>query len=172
MNVEPPYKSIFPKVPTDEEIEGYKYDYKASDFKDYYWSQNTILNSMEVEYTRDGQPGWYGDFGRYMFQHYFHKWKGLDYNDLKNIAIKKVFDMGYDVNKHGKFDRTVQNGRLRDSKYERIGKKYQWIALYELAAQAADNYKIEVYTDAYGTKKKFIVRVHLSQILGILIQLS
>ncbi|UDN61471.1 SIR2 family protein [Clostridioides sp. ES-W-0016-02] len=154
MDVEPPYKSIFPKVPTDEEIEGYKYDYKASDFKDYYWSQNTILDSMVVEYTRDGQPGWYGDFGRYIFQHYFHKWKGLDYNDLKNIAIKKVFDMGYDVNKHGKFDRTVQNGRLRDSKYERIGKKYQWIALYELAAQAADNYKIEVYTNAYGTKKE------------------
>lgn len=83
MDVEPPYKSIFPKVPTDEEIEGYKYDHKASDFKDYYWSQNTILNSMRVEYTRDGQPGWYGNFGRYTFQSYFHKWKGLDYNDLK-----------------------------------------------------------------------------------------
>jgi len=154
MSVEPPYISNFPKVPTDEEIEEYEYDYNAEDFQDYYWSQNAILSSMKVEYTRDGQPGGYGDFGRYTFQSYFSSWKGLDYNDLKNIAIKKIFDMGYDVEKHGRFDRNVPNNRGTEKIYERIGKKYQWIALYELAAQVADNYKMEVHTDSYSKKEK------------------
>ncbi|MGG7176391.1 SIR2 family protein [Clostridium paraputrificum] len=150
INVQPPYKSDMPEVPSDEEISNYEYNYKTSSFKDYFWSQNAILNSMQVEYSRDGSPGGYGDFGRYVFQRYFSEWDGLDYNDLKNIAIKKVFDMGYDVEKHGKYDRNIESGRYRNNTRERIGKKYQWIALYELAAQVADNYKMKIHTDCYG----------------------
>ena len=56
-DVQPPYKSEMPEVPTDDEIKKYKFDYKAPDFKEYYWSQNAILNSMKVEYSRDGAPG-------------------------------------------------------------------------------------------------------------------
>lgn len=150
INVQPPYKSDMPEVPADEEISTYEYNYKSSGFKDYFWSQNAILNSMRVEYSRDGSPGGYGDFGRYVFQRYFYEWDGLDYNDLKNIAIKKVFDMGYDVEKHGIYDRNIKHGRYRENTRERIGKKYQWIALYELAAQVADNYKMKIHTDCYG----------------------
>lgn len=150
INVQPPYKSDMPEVPSDEEISNYEYDYKSLSFKDYFWSQNAILSSMQVEYSRDGSPGGYGDFGRYVFQRYFYEWDGLDYNDLKNIAIKKVFDMGYDVEKHGTYDRNIESGRYRDNTRERIGKKYQWIALYELAAQVADNYKMKIHTDCYG----------------------
>lgn len=152
IDVQPPYKSEMPEVPTDDEIKKYKFDYKAPDFKEYYWSQNAILNSMKVEYSRDGAPGGYGDFGRYTFQSYFSNWNGLNYNDLKNIAIKKIFDMGYDVEKHGEYDRNIERSRFRSDSRERIGKKYQWIALYELAAQVADKFKLEVHTDCYGEK--------------------
>ncbi|MFD3157956.1 SIR2 family protein [Haloimpatiens sp. FM7330] len=150
MDVQPPYKSEMPEVPTDEETSKYEYDYKSSNFKNYFWSQNDILRSMRVEYDRDGSPGGYGDFGRYVFQRYFSQWNGLDYNDLKNIAIKKIFDMGYDVEKHGEYDRNIEGSRFRNNTRERIGKKYQWIALYELAAQVADNYKMEIHKDCYG----------------------
>lgn len=152
LDVQPPYKSNMPLVPSDEEIEKYEYDYKANGFKDYYWSQNTILSSMKVEYDREGSPGGYGDFGRYVFQRYFSEWKGLDYNDLKNIAIKKIFDMGYNVEKHGEFDRDLSRYYKENNACERIGKKYQWIALYELAAQVADNYKMEINADCCGDK--------------------
>lgn len=148
--VRPPYKSILPKVPTDEEIEKYKYDYQSPEFQDYYWGQNNILSSMRVEYSRDGSPGGYGDFGRYVFQSYFYAWENLNYNDLENIAIKKIFDMGYDVEKHGQYDIGISRSRNRNKKTERIGKKYQWIALYELAAQVSDNYKMKVHLDCYG----------------------
>lgn len=150
----PPYKSQFPIIPSDDEIETYNLDYNASDFKDYYWSQNSILSSMKVEYTRDGQPGGYGDFGRYVFQRYFDSWKQLNPNDLMNIAVKKVFDIGYDVEKHGRYDRNLKKYDRGHSQNERIGKKYQWIALYELASQVADNYELEQNIDDHGTTIK------------------
>ncbi|MEG0428850.1 MAG: hypothetical protein RR639_03460, partial [Hydrogenoanaerobacterium sp.] len=148
--IQPPYNTTFPDVPTDEYIKKLEYDYKSEGFKDYFWSQNAILSSMQVEYSRDGSPGGYGDFGRYVFQRYFRNWKELNSNDLKNIAIKKIFDMGYDVEKHGRYDRKCGSGRFV-TKHERIGKKYQWIALYELAAQVSDKYLMQVHCDDHGT---------------------
>jgi hypothetical protein len=148
--ITPPYSSDFPKIPTDKEIKEYELDYKSDGFKDYYWSQLSILNSMKVEYSRDGQPGGYGDFGRYTFQSYFDDWLQLNPMDLKNAAIKQIFKLGYDVEKHGYYDRhcthNVDIGTQR-SKIERIGKKYQWIALYELAAKVSDNFKMKMYED-------------------------
>ncbi len=152
--VTPPYKSIFPNIPSDDEVKKYKYDHKDKGFKDYYWGQNSILSSMKVEYSRDGSPGGYGDFGRYTFQSYFSNWKQLDPMDLKNIAIKKIFDLGYDAEKHGQYDRHRGSGRTINNTKERIGKKYQWIAFFELAAQVSDNYKMQIYVDARGTKNK------------------
>lgn len=137
-----PYKSIFPQVPSDEDIKKYEYDTEDPNFKKYFYSQNAIINSMRVEYTRDGQPGWYGDFGRYTFQRYFYYYKELNSNDLMNIAVKMIFDMGYDVEKHGHYDRNLRYISREKPMIERIGKKYQWIALHKLAALVADNYKM------------------------------
>ena len=144
--ITPPYNSTFPSVPSDEEIQTYKLDYRSESFKEYYWPQLSILNSMKVEYSRDGQPGGYGDFGRYTFQAYFYDWKQLHPMDLKNIAIKRIFELGYDVEKHGVYDRHCKDHGIGDrlGRTERIGKKYQWIALYELAAQVCDNFEITV----------------------------
>lgn len=126
----PPYLSAFPPVPSDEEIEGYKdrLGYK-------------VMHSMKVEYDRKGNPGGYGDFGRYTFQNYFRQWhRQLDYNDLMNIALKNIYDRGYDVKIHGEFDDRCRFDRGGRNSTERIGKKYQWLALYELAARVVDNY--------------------------------
>lgn len=132
--ITPPYNSRFPEVPSDEEIKTYKLDYNSESFEDHHWSQLAILNSMKVEYSRSGQPGGYGDFGRYTFQSYFHAWRQLHPMDLKNIAITRIFDLGYDVEKHGEYDRNCTNHvsiGTQSGRKERIGKKYQWIAFYE-----------------------------------------
>lgn len=157
-DIEPPYSSRMPTVPSDKDVKKYRLDYKKPDFKDHYWSQNAILNSMKVEYDREGSPGGYGDFGRYTFQSYFSNWDGLDYIDLKNIAIQRIFDLGYDVDKHGEYDHKIMTNRFRKDKIERIGKKYQWIALYELAAQVADNYKMKYHTDCYGNTEEIFCK--------------
>lgn len=151
--ITPPYHSVFPKIPSDEEIRHYKLNYKDPTFKKHHWAQNSILNSMKVEYSRDGQPGGYGDFGRYTFQAYFYSWKQLHPMDLKNIAIKRIFELGYDVELHGHYDQECSNPvrvGTQPGKRERIGKKYQWIALYELAAQVCDHYKMTLHVDVFG----------------------
>ncbi len=140
--IRPPYKSDFPPIPQDIEIEKYEIDHNSSNFRDYYWSINKILYSMEVEHSRNGKIAHYGDFGRYIFQSAFYCWKELNVVDLKNIAIKKIFNLGYSAEKHGQFDRKIGNRDRHYHETERIGKKYQWIALHELLAQLSDNYQM------------------------------
>lgn len=146
--ITPPYKSIFPKIPSDEEIVQYDLVRNQDNPKDFYYSKSAILRSMEVERDREGHVNGYGNFGRYTFQSYFSNWPQLHPMDLKNIAIKRIFDLGYNSKLHGVYDRhrtsPFSNG-LETGRVERIGKKYQWIALYELAAQVSDNYKMRVY---------------------------
>jgi len=141
--IRPPYKSDFPTIPQDNELKKYEIDYNIPDFKDHYWSIHSILSSMEVEHTRDGKVAMYGDFGRYVFQSKFHDWAQLNPVDLKNIAIKRIFDLGYDVEKHGEFDRKIAHHDRHYVETERIGKKYQWIVMHELLAQVSDNYKMK-----------------------------
>jgi len=141
--IRPPYKSNWPDViPSEEEIKKYEFDYKTKDFKDYYWSQNTIISSMQPEYSTI-HHNIYGDLGRYVFQSAFRNWRDLNPQKLSNLAVKRIFELGYDVEKHGQFDRNINRypylGRT-GRKPERIGKKYQWIAFHELLAKVSDNF--------------------------------
>lgn len=55
-------------------------------------------------------------------------------------VTKRAHDLGWSKELHGNFDRHVGTGRGRTNKHlERIGKKYQWLALFELVARMADN---------------------------------
>jgi len=152
----PPYRSTFPAdFPTNDEIDAYRYDYKSKEFKEYYWGQNSILSSMVTEYGR-GMCG-YGDFGRYTFQSALHDWGDFDPNDLSNYACKLIFEeYGYDVEKHGKFDRHASSGDRHRNKTERIGKKYQWIALYEILARLSDNHKMIDESTRWGDDKQYV----------------
>lgn len=62
---------------------------------------------------------------------------------MSNVAIKLIIDKyGYREDKHGAFDQKIGSGRGRSTvPNERIGKKYQWLALHELLARVADNFK-------------------------------
>ena len=45
-------------------------------------------------------------------------------------SLKRIFELGYDVEKHGKYDRNCTDRvglRFQLGRKERIGKKYQWI---------------------------------------------
>ncbi len=144
--ITPPYRSSFPDVlPSNEEID-MKYDSLG---------QKMIINSMTTEYGRG--VGRYGDFGRYTFEANFHQWRNykkniIDVNLLSNYACQMIFEkFGYDDNKHFEFDKTFRRfGRSRNdtSKVERIGKKYQWLALYEILARVMDNFP--AFIDSYN----------------------
>lgn len=53
-------------------------------------------------------------------------------------VCKRAHDLGWSEALQGAFDLSICNDRHAHS-VERIGKKYQWIALYELCARMADN---------------------------------
>lgn len=72
--------------------------------------------------------------------------------EIKNWIVKRVFDLGYDGEIHGYFDNNKNSYQRRENnKNERIGKKYQWIAFYEILGKLTDNYKIR---DRYSKNKK------------------
>ncbi|MBP6238444.1 MAG: ATP-binding protein [Saprospiraceae bacterium] len=152
--IQPPFKSNLPATfPTNDETDKFKFNYEDKDFKKHQWSQNSILSSMVTEYGR-GTSG-YGDFGRYTFQSGLSDWR-VDVNGLSNLAVKWIIEKyGYDVEKHGEFDRTIGSDRSRDNgREERIGKKYQWIAFYEILARVSDNYLC--YENSYSRDAKEI----------------
>lgn len=135
--IRPPYKSSFDYEPvSDGEIKAL---YEACrENKDCYGMYN-MLTSMFTEHTTIGFS--YGDFGRYTFQNALSDWK-IDAECLSNVAIKLIIEKyGYSEDKHGAFDKNVGSGRGRTTiPNERIGKKYQWLALHEMLARVADNF--------------------------------
>ncbi len=64
---------------------------------------------------------------------------------VERWILHRVLELGWHQDKHGSFDSTVQKyDSGRDAhKPERIGKKYQWIALHECYARLADNFHFQ-----------------------------
>ena len=92
---------------------------------------------MTTEYGRG--TGGYGDFGRYTFQSAFRYWN-VSADKLSNKAVEWIFEKyGYDAELHGEIDNNIPYRGRGGKSMERIGKKYQWIALYEMLARVADN---------------------------------
>lgn len=61
---------------------------------------------------------------------------------------KRAHEFGWSNEFFGEFDKRIGTGRGRNDKHiERIGKKYQWLALYELLARMADNL---IYKPSYS----------------------
>ncbi len=145
--INPPYKSNWPKhIPSDDEVKKYKFDYNSKDFKKYFWSQNSIIYSMQPEYSTIGM---YGDFGRYEFQSALQRWdtEKVSIQELSNLGAKMVFkDLGYNVELLGRFDRYLDyyfNRGREAHKPERIGKKYQWIAFHKILALVSDKFPLK-----------------------------
>lgn len=131
----PPYRSEpFSTFPSNDEIDSiYHLDDQAGEF---YYYQNEILDSMTTEHGR-GLQG-YGNFGRYVFGSALTDWE-VDDGAMSNLAIQRVFELGYDVKLHGQYDRYYASGEGR----ERIGKKYQWIAFHETVGRISDHFPMK-----------------------------
>ncbi|MBP3947145.1 HNH endonuclease [Psychrobacter sp. K31L] len=150
----PPYKSKFPaSLPTRKEIvEKYHPEGILEGDPKYRFVGSRIISSMTTEYAVG--IGGYGDFGRYTFQAAFSNFDYLDVSKLSNYAVQLIFEQyGYSLEKHEDFDKyEAANGDRHTNTIERIGKKYQWIALYEVFARVSDNYKMIEPSTKYGEK--------------------
>ena len=74
---------------------------------------------------------------------------GINQSGVRRWIVKRVFDLGYNKDLHGEYDEYVKRieGYGRQSsdagRIERIGKKYEWIALWEILGCIADSHCIE-----------------------------
>lgn len=126
--IKPPYKSI--PIPDIEDQNYLKQKFEKGLY--------SIVSSMRFE-----GMGWYGDFGRYVFQRALQNFE-VDQHKIFNYAIYyiinelkysgKLFD-DYDSYSNHYIDRMNQYRKV-----ERIGKKYQWITFYNIVARITDYY--------------------------------
>ena len=141
-----------PVVPTCDEI---KAKYESEDWRqlkddelDVWRAKQAILCSMATEHSPRTNCH-YGDFGRYVFQANV-SFFSVDPEMMSNWAIQMIFDeYGYDPKLFQNFDINIRyTGRSRNVT-ERIGKKYQWIALYRILARLSDAYPDLVANEFY-----------------------
>lgn len=92
--------------------------------------------------------GMYGDFGRYIFQFHVKDFIGADIEQCYNYAIDLIKNkLGYEEKILGFYDTHERQkaSRSENKKIERIGKKYEWIAYFNILARLSDKYLIESY---------------------------
>ena len=128
-----------PPIPSNDEITAkYERDWGTvpENERDIYRVQLSILLSMAPNHG----VRMYGDFGRYIFESNLREF-GENVEMLSNGAIHMLFEeYGYDPKVFALFDRKNSSQDRSHSKIERIGKKYQWIAMYRIMARMMDKY--------------------------------
>lgn len=157
--IKPPYKSYFPRMeelPTNEDLEKYEDRNKG-------YFQSRVISSMVTEYGRTGSSGYggYGDFGRYVFGSVLSDFEcKKDEQLISNYATLKIFEeYGYDGDLFNQAEANINDNSHNYDRYnhqsERIGKKYQWIAMHDTLARVTDNFKM-YDARSWGKDKKEI----------------
>lgn len=126
--IRPPYNSDpIPKIDDQKYLE-----------KDYSGSMLWLIHSMRFE-----DMGMYGDFGRYVFQSALHDFEVDDY-EIFNYALYYIVNgLGFREEYFDEHDKQCGSYYRHDTiKTERIGKKYQWITMFNILARVSDNCKM------------------------------
>lgn len=130
-------------------------DLDISDFRPPFdtGTELTAPATKDLEHLRDsrGHPRlyasimseWTGDFAKYTLPHALGPLgKLVDVQLARNWVLQRVLDLGYTPELHAPYDyamiRTFGHGRGRQKWAERIGKKYQHIALAQLVGRLDD----------------------------------
>ncbi|WP_080146958.1 ATP-binding protein [Marinilactibacillus piezotolerans] len=103
---------------------------------------DTIAYSMAPE----GIDRMYGDFGRYVLGSALNYFLDVDNSNIYNYSMKFIeSELGYKNDLFGEYDKSLNlsnYNRHNLNKIERIGKKYQWITMYNILARISDHYKL------------------------------
>lgn len=140
--IRPPYNSQEIPICNSEEYDT---------LKDKSGGISAICWSMKFNLPVNG-AGFYGDFGRYVFQSALSSFVDINQDCVYYYALRQIFkELGYSEELFGAYD--TRNGsvdRHNVKRLERIGKKYQWIAFYNILARLSDKHKV---TDGFWFDK-------------------
>ena len=119
--------------------------------------------------VRPERMGWYGDFGRYTMQSHVHDFARVrlgeerspngrlercDAMRARRWILQRVKSLGWTPERFRQHDDSIHDvSRMggRETKIERVGKKYQWIALHEYLGYLSDRYQLAEAPDEYRT---------------------
>ena len=103
-----------------------------------------ILASLRI-YINEKRPIFYGDFGRDTLLEASCKFENVDVETIRDYAVEYILtELGYKNEYFGEYDcQIIDFDRCYVKKIERIGKKYQWIATYNILARLSDKYKLK-----------------------------
>ena len=134
-NITPPYNSD--PIPIVK-----KQEYYSKNTSNY--GYNSIDFSMRMNFK--DMPGMYGDFGRYVFQSALKYFKNVNLENVYHYSMQFIRDtLGYndELNQYDNWLKNVYYSRHQTKKTERIGKKYQWITMYNVLARISDQHSLE-----------------------------
>jgi len=117
-----------------------------------------IIRSMRTE----DMGVMYGDFGRYTFQFAIKNFKqDIPFKNWSAKAvefiIEKIIKDEVDIFEKAEKNLDAYSTNRYDHRVERIGKKYQWLAMHKILAVVADNFKVsdsffwDKYVDYVGS---------------------
>jgi hypothetical protein len=93
-----------------------------------------------------------GDFGRYILQPSLRGIQSDDHkalvHDAERAIFDRVLDLGWTPERFKEID--SRRGWRNDHPVERIGKKYQWIGLYETLGRITDNHHVRMSWEIPG----------------------
>lgn len=149
MHPDEPFVSLwksnwYESLPSNEEINALieTYKDKYGERPAVMWAVRRLVYSMTTEYGRG--TGAYGDFGRYVLGNSISAWANQFESDqlLSNALIMHILTKWYNPDLHATYDiEVIQFANHPFAKEcERIGKKYQKIAMNRLIARLADNF--------------------------------
>lgn len=142
--INPPYNSDDIPICNSDEYDTLKYRSGGI---------GAICSSMKFNLSVKGM-GLYGDFGRYVFQSALSSFVGIHQDCIYYYALRHIFkELGYSEELFGEYDSRIWPlDRHNVKRLERIGKKYQWIAFYNILARLSDKYKVtdEFWSDKLG----------------------
>lgn len=129
LKIKPPYSSD--PIPIAEKAK-----------EEYDGGLNTIAHSMAPE----NADRMYGDFGRYVFDSALDYFSDVDSDNIYNYSMNFIENvLGYKNSLFSQYDKVLDyndHDRHNTNKIERIGKKYQWITMYNILARVSDHYKL------------------------------
>ena len=111
------------------------------------WGESEDRNKDEY---RDGNYPFGFDFDNYTIGYLIPKRGNYDFNNPEYIKVKanmwwRIYDIGYSLEKFGEIDKQIASDAFRrhgraanGGKTDRYGKKYCWIAYYEIAGFRQD----------------------------------
>lgn len=89
--------------------------------------------------------GQFGDFGRYIIEPAIAHFDVPDKKELRHLVERAIFTRVLEVGWTPEEFDVIERGRRggHDGPVERYGKKYQWIAFYEVLGRLADNFQLK-----------------------------